>query len=65
MDLSGRDGHEVGIGRSVGHLPEVTEDPVVNSPRDALHTLIKTGARYLFLENLLVENPAARDLKNA
>jgi len=36
-------------------------DPIVNSPGDAVDTLIKTGARYLFIGNFLVENPTALD----
>lgn len=31
-------------------------DPMVCSPEDAIETLLRTGIRYLFMENFLVEN---------
>lgn len=37
-------------------------DPIVCSPDDALNTLRKTGVRYLFLEDFLVQNTDAKNL---
>ena len=37
-------------------------EPMVLSPDDALDTLKRTGIRYLFMEDFLVENRDAKDI---
>jgi carbamoyltransferase len=49
----------VGAGVVLNTSFNVHGDPMVHTPGDALDTLFRTGARYLILEDRLVENPEA------
>ncbi|MBF0398289.1 MAG: hypothetical protein HQK78_16045 [Desulfobacterales bacterium] len=52
----------LGFGVLLNTSFNVHGEPMVLSPDDALKTLFKTGVRYLFLEDFIVENPDAKNL---